>query len=221
MRLGAAVFNGDHARLGEEVARLEEAGLDFLHLDVFDGRLIPDLAFPPRTVAALRPLSRLPFEVHLAAVEPLRFLEPLREAGADAVFVHAEGAPMLYETLWFLRDAGIRTGVALGLATPLAALEAALPLVDAVLLLSRVTGESTQGASFNEAAIPRVAVARALVDASGRDVELQVAGGVNRANVGALAGAGADTVALGAGIYQASDMRAEVDAVRVAARSAA
>lgn len=217
LRIGAALFNGDHARLGAELERIEAAGVDFVHLDVFDGRLVRGLAFPPRTIAALRPLSSLPFEVHLAAERPEEWLPDLAEAGVDLVIVHVEGATMLYETLFSVREAGMRVGVAVGLATPLGPVEAALPFVDAALLLARVTGEGTRGASFDERVLPRLATIRTLVDAAGVRVDLQVAGGVNRSVLGDVAAAGADSVALGAGLYGASDLQAEVEALRTAA----
>ena len=105
LRLGAALFNGDHSRLGDEVARLEAAGLDFIHLDVFDGHFVSDLGFPPRTISALRPLTKLPFEVHLGAQEPLRFVAPLVEAGTDLLVFHIESVAMVYESLFFVRRA--------------------------------------------------------------------------------------------------------------------
>ena len=94
-RLGAALFNGDHGRLADEVARLEEAGLDFIHLDVFDGHFVSDLGFPPRTIAALRPLTNLPFEVHLGARDPLRFVPQLADAGTDLLIFHVESVAMV------------------------------------------------------------------------------------------------------------------------------
>lgn len=217
LRLAAALYNGDHAYLADEVARLVEAGLDALHLDVFDGRLLPHLAFAPRTLGALRRLTRLAFEVHLVAERPERFAGELAEAGADLVLVQAEGAPMLHESLFAFREHGLRVGVALGLATPLAVAEAALPLVDAVLLLSRVTGEGTRGASFDARALPRIRALRAAIDASDATVELHVAGGVHRGNLGGVARSGADAVALGAGLFRVNDLGAEMTALRMAA----
>lgn len=213
-RLAAALFNGDHTRLADEIARVQVAGLDALHLDMFDGRLVPDLAFAPRTVAALRDLTDLPLEVHLVAERPERFAGELAAAGADLVVLHAEGAPMLYETVFGFREHGLRVGVAVGLATPLTALEAVLPLVDAALLLSRVTGEGTRGASFDPLVLPRVHGVREAIDAGGLAVALYVAGGVNRTNVASLVAAGADALALGAGLFRVPDMAAEVAELR-------
>ena len=220
VRLAAALFNGDHARLADEVARVEAAGLDALHFDVFDGRLVPDLAFAPRTLAALRPMTSLPFEVHLVAERPERFAADLAEAGADLVLLHAEGAPMLYETLFAFREHGLRVGVALGLAAPLGTALAALPFADALLLLSRLTGEGTRGASFDPRVLARVRAARQAIDEDAHRVDLQVAGGVNRSNLAALTAAGATTAALGAGLYRAADMEAEVAALRAQGHSA-
>ena len=219
LRLGAALFNGDHGRLADEVARIEEVGLDFVHLDVFDGHLVPDLGFPPRTIATLRPLPRLPFEVHLAAADPLRFVPQLAEAGCDLVLFHAENVPMLYETIFTVREHDIRVGLVLGLGAPLHLLEPVVPLVDAVLLLARVTGEGARGATFNPLVLSRVEAVAAMARAAGTDLDVQVAGGVNRNHVAALSRAGATALALGAGLYKAPDMAREVAELRALAHA--
>lgn len=214
VRLGAALFNGDHGRLAEEVARLEAAGLDFIHFDVFDGYFVSDIGFPPRTIAALRKLTRLPFEVHIGVSEPARFLGPLAEAGADLVLVHLESMRMPFETIFAAHSLHLRAGVALSLGTPLESAQPLLPSLDAVLLLSRVTGEGTRGASFDPAVLPRLRALRGMAEAAGPGCDIQAAGGINRANVADLAEAGAVTLSLGAGIYKVPDMAAEVAAVR-------
>ncbi len=216
LRLGAALFNGDHGRLAEEVARLEAAGLDFVHLDVFDGYFVSDVGFSPRTIAALRPLTHLPFEVHLGAMEPLRFVPYLVDAGADLILVHVESLRMAYETIAAIREQKVRVGLAVTLGTPVTVLQPVVSQLDAVLLLSRVTGESARGVgtTFNPLAIPRVRAVREMVAAANAPVDLQVAGGVNRHNAADLVAAGATTLALGAGLYKVPDMAREVAEVR-------
>lgn len=214
VRLGAALFNGDHARLADEVARLEAAGLDFIHLDVFDGHFVSDLGFPPRTIAALRPLTKLPFEVHLGAVDPMRFVPPLAEAGTDLIIFHLESVAMLYEAIFKVRQHQVKVGLAVTLGAPLAALEPVITLIDATLLLSRVTGEGTQGASFDPLVLPRVKRLREMVDAASASVDIQVAGGVKRQHIPDLVAAGATTLAVGGGIYRVPDMAREVAEMR-------
>jgi ribulose-phosphate 3-epimerase len=214
LRLGAALFNGDHSRLADEVARLEAAGLDFIHHDVFDGHFVSDLGFPPRTIAALRPLTQLPFEVHLGAVDPMRFVPHLAAAGTDQLIFHLESVAMLYEAIFKVREHNLNVGLAVTLGTPLAALEPVITLIDAVLLLSRVTGEGVRGTSFDPLVLPRVKRLRQMVDAASATVDIQVAGGVKRQHVPTLAAAGATALAMGGGIYRVPDMAREVAEMR-------
>jgi ribulose-phosphate 3-epimerase len=214
VRLGAALFNGDHSHLADEVRRLEAAGLDLIHLDVFDGYFVSDLGFPLRTIAALRPLTRLPFEVHVGVVDPRRFIAPLVEAGADLILLHVESVAMPYEALFHVRQHGVRAGLAVTLGTPVSVLEPVIADVDAVLLLSRVTGEGVKGAAFDGRVLAKVRSLRALVDAAGVPVDIQVAGGVKAEHVADLVTAGATTLAMGGGIYRVPDMAQAVVSMR-------
>lgn len=214
VRIGSALFNADHTSLGAELRRVEAAGVEFIHFDVFDGHFVPDLAFPPRTIQALRPLTALPFEVHLAASDPLRFLPALARAGADLVFLPAESTPLLYEAVFSVREQGMRAGLCLALGTPLGVLEAALPLLDAVLLLGRVTGEGRRGRDFNDLLLPRVAAARRMIDALGRDTDLQAAGGLEAESCRAAVAAGATSLPLGGALHRQADMGAYLSGLR-------
>lgn len=216
LRIGAALFNGDHTRLGDEIRRLEDAGVDFVHLDVFDGHFVGDLGFSPHTIAALRPLSDLPFEVHLGAVEPLRFVPALVDAGVDLILFHAESVDMVYEAVYQVHAQDVEVGLAFTLGTPLAHFETAVEMLDAVLFLSRVTGEGTLGATFNPLVVPRVRAARRMVEEAEAELDIQVAGSVKRQHVTELYRAGMDSVAIGGGLYRVPDMAAEVQALRAA-----
>jgi len=214
VRLGAALFNGDHGHLADEVRRLEAAGLDLIHLDVFDGYFVADLGFPLRTIAALRPLTKLPFEVHVGVRDPRRFIAPLVEAGADLILLHIESVAMPYEALFHVRQHNVCAGLAVTLGTPVSVLEPVIADMDAVLLLSRVTGEGVRGASFDGRVLAKVRSLRALVDAAGAQVDIQVAGGVRAEHVADLTAAGATTLAMGGGIYRVPDMAQEVAHMR-------
>jgi ribulose-phosphate 3-epimerase len=214
VRLGAALYNGDHARLGEEISRLESAGLDFVHLDVFDGHFISEIGFAPRTIADLRPLTKLPFEVHLGVGEPLRIMPALAEAGVDLVLMHIESLVIPYEALRLAGTYGSRVGLAVTLGTPLACLDPVITLVDSVLLLSRVTGERAHGASFDPLVFPRLRAVKEMVLAAGTQVDIEVAGGVREEHIRDLVAAGATTLAVGGGIYRVPDMAQAVSEMR-------
>ncbi len=209
--------------MGEELQRVEAAGIDFLHLDVFDGYAVPDQGFPARTIAALRKLTRLPFEVHLTANEPLRFVPALADAGVDLIFLPAETTPFVYEATFELRQRGVKAGLCLALGTPLEVLPPALSMVEAVLLLGRITGEGERGRAFNDLVLRRVARVREMIDAeeSMRDsaggahtVDLQAAGGLELESSVQVCGLGATSLPLGSALHREADLGAYVKRLR-------
>jgi D-3-phosphoglycerate dehydrogenase len=214
IRIGSALFNADHTRLGEELRRTEAAGVDFFHLDVFDGYFVQDQAFPARTIKSLRPLTKLPFEVHLAVNEPLRFLGQLADAGTDLVYLPAEATPLLYETIYAVREKKMRVGLCLALGTPLEVLSSTLSMIDSVLLLGRVTGEGKRGRDFNKLVVERVRRVRKTIDEAGLSIDLQAAGGLETANCVEVCEAGARSLPLGGALHREADMAAYVSMLR-------
>jgi ribulose-phosphate 3-epimerase len=181
---------------------------------VFDGHFVPDLGFSPHTIAALRPLTGLPFEVHLGVTNVRHVVPQLVDAGADLILFHVESSPMLYEDLFFVRGLGVRVGLVFTLGAALAQLDPVLTMLDAVLLLSRVTGEGSHGAVFNPLVLPRIRAVRGMAETAGVELDIQVAGSVKRQHVPDLAAAGATAIAFGGGLYRVPDMAVEVSEMR-------
>ncbi len=211
-----SILASDFARLGEEVAALETAGADWVHVDVMDGHFVPNITIGPEVVKALRPHTKLPFDVHLmvAPVDP--WLEAYREAGADYLTVHPESGPHLHRTLGRIRQLGARAGVVLNPGTPLNVLEEVVDLVDLVLLMSVNPGFG--GQSFIPSSLRKIERARALLDAAGSKAHLQVDGGVTSANAAACVAAGADALVAGSFVFKggAQAYAANIQALKAA-----
>jgi ribulose-phosphate 3-epimerase len=195
-----SILASDFARLGEEVAALEAAGADWIHVDVMDGHFVPNITLGPDIVKAIRPHTTLPFDVHLmvAPVDP--WLEAYRDAGADILTVHPESGPHLHRTLGRIRQLGAKAGVVLNPGTPLSILEEVVDLVDLVLLMSVNPGFG--GQAFIETTLRKIEKTRAILDAAGSKANLQVDGGVTSANAGACVAAGADALVAGSFVFK-------------------
>jgi ribulose-phosphate 3-epimerase len=207
-----SLLAADFARLGEEVAAIEKAGADWLHLDIMDGHFVPNISFGPVIVKALRKHTKMPFDVHLmiAPVDP--FLAAFRDAGADHIMFHPEAGPHPHRTLQAIRALGCKAGLVLNPGTPIAHVEPLIDLLDIILVMSVNPGFG--GQKFIDSQLGRIAALRAMVDASGREIRLEVDGGIDAVTAPRCIAAGADTFVAGTAVFGAPDYRAAIEAIR-------
>src|SRR3989337_3489172 len=201
MKIAPSILSADFAALGEAVARVEAGGADQLHVDVMDGRFVPNITIGPPVIESIRKRTRLPLDVHLMIVEPELYVETFVRAGADLLTVHAEACPHLNRTLHQIREAGAKVGVALNPSTPPEAIEWVLDDLDLILVMSVNPGFG--GQSFIPGSISKVRQIRTLVGT--RSVEISVDGGVTRDKAGPLAHAGATILVAGSAIFGGPD----------------
>jgi ribulose-phosphate 3-epimerase len=199
-RIAPSILSADFARLGDEVAAIAAAGADYIHIDVMDGHFVPNITIGPVVVEALRPVTHLPFDVHLmiSPVDP--YVEAFAHAGADIITVHPEAGPHLHRTLQLVKSLGKKAGVALNPSTPAGAVESVLDMVDLVLVMSVNPGFG--GQKFIATQLDKIKVLRSWIDGSKRSIDLEVDGGITEETAHQAVAAGADVLVAGTSSFK-------------------
>jgi len=203
VKIAPSILSADFSRLGSQVQEAEQAGADWVHVDVMDGHFVPNITIGPLVVKALRPVTSLPLDVHLMIASPERYIEAFGQAGAGNITVHVETCPHLHRTLQQIRETGSGVGVTLNPATPLSMIEPILDQVDLVLIMSVNPGFG--GQRLIPQALDKVRRLRAMIEDLDCPPVIEIDGGVNRSTIGDVVAAGADVLVMGSAIFGAAE----------------
>ncbi|AUS09292.1 ribulose-phosphate 3-epimerase [Laceyella sacchari] len=219
IKIAPSILSADFARLGDEVREAEQTGADWIHVDVMDGRFVPNITLGPVVVEAIRPHTRLPLDVHLMINEPDRYIEAFVKSGADVVSVHQEACPHLHRTVHRIKELGAKAGVVINPATPVSLIEPILPDVDLVLLMTVNPGFG--GQKFISSVLDKIGqVRRLLVERGLSHVDVEVDGGINAQTAALAAQAGANVLVAGSAVFGQVDRQAAMATIREAGERA-
>ena len=207
IKISPSILSADFSHLAEQVREAEDAGVDYIHVDVMDGHFVPNITIGPLIVKALRPITKLPLDVHLMIENPERYIEDFSKAGADIITVHQETCPHLHRTIQQIHDLGIRAGVSINPATPVGTLDEIISEVDLVLVMSVNPGFG--GQSYISACTSKIRKLRAMLDICGSSADLEVDGGVNVKTVSEVVAAGANAFVAGSAVFNDKQSVAE------------
>ncbi|MEB3162475.1 MAG: ribulose-phosphate 3-epimerase [Prochlorothrix sp.] len=212
--ISPSILSADFSRLGDEVRAVDKAGADWIHVDVMDGRFVPNITIGPLIVEALRPVTEKPLDVHLMIVEPEKYVADFAKAGADIISVHAEhnASPHLHRTLCQIRELGKQSGVVLNPSTPLEIIDYVLDVCDLILIMSVNPGFG--GQSFIPSVVPKIKKLREMCDERGVDPWIEVDGGLKANNTWQVLEAGANAIVAGSAVFKADDYAAAIEGIR-------
>ena len=212
--IAPSILSADFSRLGDEVRAIDEAGADWIHIDVMDGRFVPNITIGPLIVEALRPVTQKPLDVHLMIVEPEKYVEDFAKAGADHIYVHCEhnASPHLHRTLGQIKELGKKAGVVLNPGTSLDMIEYCLDLCDLVLIMSVNPGFG--GQSFIPGVLPKIRKLRQMCDERGLDPWIEVDGGLKVNNTWQVLEAGANAIVAGSAVFKAKNYKEAIEGIR-------
>ncbi|RLQ95787.1 ribulose-phosphate 3-epimerase [Falsibacillus albus] len=212
MKIAPSILSANFAKLGEEIKDVELGGADYIHVDVMDGHFVPNITIGPLIVEAIRPITKLPLDVHLMIENPDAFLDAFAKAGADYISVHAEACKHLHRTIQHIKSLGVKAGVVLNPATPVEMIEHVIEDVDLVLLMTVNPGFG--GQKFIHSVLPKIEKVSRLVKEKNLNVEIEVDGGVNSETIKLCAQAGADVFVAGSAIYNHEDRKSAIEKLK-------
>ena len=216
LKISPSILSADFTKLRDELKAVEDAGADYIHVDVMDGRFVPNITIGPFIVEAVKRASKLPLDVHLMIEEPERYAADFAKAGSSIITVHAEATRHLHRTVQLIKELGLKAGVSINPSTPVDALCDIIADVDLVLIMSVNPGFSGQG--FIPGSLKKIEKARKMIKAVGRAIELEVDGGIKVNNIREAAAAGADVFVSGSGVFGTPDYKKTIAAMKAAAR---
>ena len=216
IKIAPSILAANPAKMGDELKKIEDAGADYVYIDIMDAHFVPNLAFSPAMVKAFKPLCKLPFDVHLMITDPKKYIPVFAEAGADIITVHQEVTEDLGEMADFIHQFGVKAGISVKPGTPVEVLEGYIDTFDLVLIMTVEPGFG--GQSYIEAMNEKIAKARQMIEKTGKAIELEIDGGVTPANVAIPVSYGANVAVAGSAVFNAADAAAVISEMRANAR---